>query len=128
MSLETDLYSYLSTYAGLTALVSTRIYPIGEVPQKVNAPYCVYMLVSNERVYSHNGFSKLQESRIQISVYSATNLLAKQIRDQMILAMEAWESASTSVQSCEYAGEQDFYESEIQLKHIPIDFIVEYGN
>jgi len=98
MSLKTSLYSYLSTYAGLVALVGTRIYPVGDVPQSPTVPYCVYSRPSSDRVYSHQGYSHLSEDDIQINYYDTTTAKVEAIEAQVIAAIEAWPAANSSVQ------------------------------
>lgn len=124
MSIETDLYTQLSTHAGLTALVSTKIYPV-LAPQKVDLPYCVYLKVSNVRQYSHQGFSNLERVRLQISCFAKTYSTAKDVAAQVIAAMEAW--SASSVQAVIPDGEEDLYEEDTETYHIPLDFIVWYG-
>ena len=66
MHLEEALYTYLSTYAGLIALTSTRIYP-EEKPQNCIMPAVVYSRISTprEHTYGHGSGS----CKPAISVY-----------------------------------------------------------
>jgi hypothetical protein len=49
--IDDAMYSYLSTYAGLVALVSKRIYPI-VMPLNVTLPAVSYQRISTERVHA----------------------------------------------------------------------------
>jgi len=127
MSLETDLYSYLSTYASLTSLISTRIYP-SKAPQEVASPYCVFRKDGNERMYSHQGFSGLSKPSIEVNCYAETYLQAKAVADQVTAAMEAWPGVNASVQSVFQEDEQDLtFEDSTELHHILLEFSVMYG-
>ena len=78
MGLIEDFYTRLTTYPGLTALISDRIWPV-EAEQGVKEPYCVYEQVSGGRRYSHGGYSNLQRPRMQVSCYADTYEMAKDI-------------------------------------------------
>lgn len=104
MSIQDDLYTALSGYAALTALVSTRIYPI-KVPQSPTYPFVVYQRLSNIHINSLSGSSGLNQSRYQFDIYAATYASANSIADEVVGAMVA---ATT-------------YES-IQLSRIDLDF------
>ena len=54
MSAETQLYTLLTGAAGVTALVSTRIYP-DLVPEDKDPPYIGYERVSTEPVTTLEG-------------------------------------------------------------------------
>lgn len=123
--IEEDLYSYLSTYAGLVALVDTRIYPLVG-PQKVTAPYCTYQKISPGRMYSHSGFSGLSKPRMQVSCYGSTYAQVKAVAAQVIAAVEAWPGAS-NIQAAFVENELDMYDPETGLYHVPVDFFVQYG-
>jgi hypothetical protein len=125
VSIESDLYSYLSTYAGLIPLVGDRIYPL-VAPQSVQAPYCTYQKISSGRQYSHSGFSNLSRPRMQVSCFAPTYLQAKAVAIQVIAAIEAW-PGSGSVQAAFTENEQDLYDPDTKLYYIPVDFFVYYG-
>ena len=120
------LYSYLSNYAGLKALVGTRIYP-APAPEQCSKPYCAYMVIDEIRYYSHGGYSNYSEYRIQISCFGETRASAQAVADQVILAMEAWPGANSDIQKSFFEGGFSIYEEITELHHIPCDFIVAYG-
>jgi hypothetical protein len=129
--IETDLYTYLKSYAGLTALIGTNIFPLVK-PQGILIPYILFQKVSNKRETTHGGFATLQKSRIQIDCFAdryiteGSTIGAKNIAEKVIEAIEAWPGAS-KIQAVLPENETDFYESETQIYHIPIDFFVWYG-
>ena len=126
MTIQSALYSQLSTYAGLIALVSTRTYP-GAAPDTVADPYCVFFQVSRRPVYTHQGATGLSEYRMQVSCFAKTYDSVKAIAAQVELAMEAWMAANSNVQACFLDDEQDINEEESEYYHVPLDFLVQYG-
>jgi len=87
VAVEEDIYSALSGYAGLSALVSARIYPI-KAKQKPTYPLIVYRRISNNELNSLDGGGK-SNSRYQFSVYASSYTSARLVRDQIKLAMAA---------------------------------------
>jgi hypothetical protein len=128
MSLKASLYTYLSTYAGLTALIGTRIYPSGDVPQGPVIPYCVYSRPNSERVYSHQGFSSLTDDNLQINCYSTTTLSVEAIEAQVIAAIEAWPATNGSVQAAfvdNVVG--DLYDPQTELQFSAIEISIAHS-
>jgi hypothetical protein len=123
--LDHEAHAYLSSYANLTALISSQLYRT-KAPAGVSGSYCVLFRVSRVRRYSHDGYSGLTRYRLQISCFAPRDELAKQVAEQVTAAMEAWPSVNPNVQSCEHVGEQDLYESDVDMYHIPVDFLITY--
>lgn len=126
MSLQSDLYTRLSSYSGLTALVGTRIYPVA-ASQTSTMPYCVYQVISRERQYSHQGFSNLERYRVQISCVAADPDVVRDVVTQVIAAMEGWPAANSMVQSCLHDGDFDDFDEDVKVYHVPVDFLIWYG-
>lgn len=121
MAFEGNLRAYLLGYAGLAALVGTRIHG-GGAPQGETVPYCVYVKISNVRQYAMGGYAGIQRHRMQISCYGATYDSAKAVAAQVIAALEPW--SSTEVQAAFQEDEEDIHEPETKLHHIPVDFLI----
>jgi len=83
MQIGEALYSYLSSYAGLTALVGNRIYPL-ILPQGVTLPAVTYTQISGPRVHCMGSDPGLTHPRFQVSVwaesYSDMATVAAQVR------------------------------------------------
>lgn len=132
MSIETELFSYLSTYAGLTTLVSTRIYPV-DAPQQPTYPYIVYFKVNNNRKYCHQGFANASTQLFQADCYATTYSDAKAIATQLITAIDSWYLTNTKVQAAFIDNEADVIEENVKTSEtlkvycVPIDFICYYG-
>jgi len=126
MSFQSDLYSRLSGYAGLTALVDYRIYPATASPTSAT-PYCTYQIIHPQRFYSHQGFTGLVRYRVQVSCVAADPDTARNVATQVIAAMEGWPDANSAVQSCFHDGDFDEYDEQAEVHHVPVDFLVHYG-
>ena len=116
MTLETDLYSRLST---AVTLVSGRIYPL-VAPQGTTTPYITYAKISAGKYYTHGGAAGLSRDRLQISVYSTGYVTAKAIVTQVVTAMEDW----GDIQAAFKEHEIDMFETETSLFHVPVDYFV----
>jgi hypothetical protein len=69
MSLESDLYAQLSGSAGLTALVSDRIWP-SYAADGTATPYVVYSPIFDGAIYFLEGTSDETRARVQIDCYA----------------------------------------------------------
>lgn len=120
-NLQTQLYTQLSGYAGLSALVSTRIYP-SKAPQTLtpSQSYVVYHQISERPIHSHQGYSSLREVRMQVSCMAKNYDAARAIAEQVKLAMDAW----TWPQACLRDGDTELYDPESGCEHIALDFII----
>jgi len=87
MTIETDLYTTLSGNAGLSALVSTRIYP-NLVPPNTANPCIDYSTVAESRVDTLAGISDMRRSMIQISCHADTYASAKGVAEAVFSALD----------------------------------------
>jgi hypothetical protein len=88
-TLEEGLVSYLSGYAGLTALISTRVYVLDK-PQGVSYPCVTFQRVDTPRIHTHDmsgGTGTLAHPRIQFDAWAVTYAAAKAITDQLRAAL-----------------------------------------
>jgi enamine deaminase RidA (YjgF/YER057c/UK114 family) len=84
MELNDALYSYLSGYSGLTALVSSRIYP-DKLSDRCTLPAVTYQLISEEeteafRQPSTSLLSAVYSITVWASTRAAANMVSKQLR------------------------------------------------
>jgi hypothetical protein len=68
MTIEAALYTYLSTHAGLSALIGTRIYPI-TIAQGAAMPAIAYQLIDDLPVHSGIADVKVHAARFQFSCF-----------------------------------------------------------
>lgn len=88
MSAESALYSILSGHAGLTALVSTRIYP-DAIPEDKPLPAVVYSTESSVPEVCLNNSVAAEQSRFRIVGWGTTRTSAAAVGDQIITALRA---------------------------------------
>lgn len=112
MSVETDLYSALTDNAGVTALVSTRIYP-NRVPLGTVYPAIGYSMITSQKIASNN----CQQSRIQIDFFDTTYSGAKAVRDAVT-------ALANTLTNWTYIQGPDIYEDDTQVHHQNIDVII----
>lgn len=82
MSFYQDLYTYMQTQAGLTALVSTRMYPL-KLPQNATVPALTYQKIARPREYSHSGDSNLANPTYQFDCWAKTHEAAVTVAVQV---------------------------------------------
>ena len=89
MSFYKALYTYLQTQADLTALVSTRMYPV-RLPQKPTLPALVITKIAKPREYSHSGDSNLANPTYQFDCWAKTHQDAVALQAKLDLALTAF--------------------------------------
>jgi hypothetical protein len=86
MTVEAAVFNLLSNDAGVSGVVSNRIYPV-KLPQDPTYPALTYFRVSALRHSVMGNDTGLVEKRIQVSswakLYSEVNNLAERVRDAM---------------------------------------------
>jgi len=68
MSIEAAVYHILTNTAGVTAIVGTKIYPIGMPPGKT-VPAIVYQQISSVNLTTCDGEGDLRDDRVQIACW-----------------------------------------------------------
>lgn len=103
------LYTRLTSVAGLTALVGTRIYP-RQLPQNPAYPCLMYARVSAERESAMGADTKLVAGRWQVSSWGKTYTDARDTAEQVRLALERYRgtSSGTVIQDIFIESENDF--------------------
>lgn len=88
MALEADLYNFLSNEASITALVSTRIFPV-RVPQAQTTKPCItYTRISGQRIRDFDGEVGIENPRIQIDCWANTFASAFSVADAVRLKLD----------------------------------------
>lgn len=86
--IEADLRNHLISYAGLTALVSSRIYAI-RLPNNPTFPNVIFTRVGTGNTSVVNGVSSIRNYRFQFDFYSSGYSELINIADQLERAMLA---------------------------------------
>lgn len=128
MHLEEALYTYLSTYAGLIALTSTRIYP-EEKPQGCTMPAVIFSRISTNREYTMGLTQELSSPRFQITAYSDTHKGMLDVKAQLRTALLGYSgtmggAGGVTVQTIVLDDENTGYEDETKQYYCDMDFII----
>ncbi len=107
MSAETELYAALSGFAGLTALVSTRIYP-DAVPEGNALPAVVYQRLETELTMTIGSVAVAEDVKFSIAAWAETRAAADAAADQIALALSAAGNPATD-RSAEHDAELGAY-------------------
>lgn len=128
MAIQNHIYTRLSTYAGLTALVGTRIYPV-VAPESPAYPLVIFDLIAPNKPKTSGGTSGNHiEALYQVSCWADTYASARAVAAQIVAALEdyAGTSDSTTIQMCYYESEREDFEPTTKKYSIPIDFTIWY--
>ena len=123
MSVQNDIYARLSAYAGLTALVSTKIYPL-TMPQDIELPYVTYSIISDVPEHAMGADPNIRTIRIQVSCWADTYDEAKAIEVQVKAALSRYRSGN--FKDVFFDSSLDLYDGEEGVYHVPCDFLVFY--
>jgi len=131
MYVEHALLKHLLAQTALAALIEERLYYV-TAPQDVQMPYVVFFKVSATRGRTLTASSHLVNSRFQFSIFSQTYYTAKQIAEQIQLALQDKNNeiigGTGGVRvSIQYDGEQDLFEPETELYHVPVEYLIDYN-
>lgn len=123
MSIETAIYDRLSNFAGLAALVSTRIYPL-TAPQDAAQPYLTYSKISETKHHASTADISLTTTRFEVSVWGATYATTKAAVAQVKAALSRYGGTNDSVviQQIFQVSEVDFYEDDTKSFRVAVDF------
>ena len=134
MTLQTSLYASLAAYAGLTALVGTRIYPV-RAPQDVTLPYVVLHRISGVREQTITRSVGSTSVRVQASCFSdryttdGSNYGADEVRAQVRAAFLAYVTGSggVTIHDLELGTDIDEYEDDTRLFHCITEAVILAG-
>lgn len=126
--MEESLVALLLATAGITSLVSTRIYWTLK-PQGAANPYIVLTRVSGVRDYTYQEPSRLIASRVQVDCYALTFGSAKAIARAVEVRLSGMKltQGATVFEGAFTEGERDTFESEAtpdKLFRTSLDFII----
>lgn len=127
-SITEDLQTFLLTQTGLTALVGQQIYP-QTLPQNTTFPAISYEVTNDTP--NHTMGSEAANPRkplITYNVWAETYKEAKQVSAQLHTALEDKTGglATRTLQWILFENEYDIYESDTEIHHIVVDFVVWY--
>jgi len=126
MVVESALLTYLLSYAGLTALVSDRIYP-GKLPQNPTFPAVVIQKIDGIRMSGFSADIGVQ-TRIQATAWALKYTDASSVEEQIRAAtqnyMNQTMASSVVVKNIDFDEGPDLYEDDRQRFGKIIDLII----
>ena len=123
--LEAAIFTRLSGYAGLTALTSTRIYPV-ILPQGPTYPAVTYQRIDGPREHALASDMGLAHPRIQVDSWGKTYASAKSVATQVRGALQRWADtgADPVVLDSLLESDEDGYEPETGVFRVRQDWII----
>lgn len=123
MEIEVAITKHLLAYAGLTALVGTRVYQHGSVPENATCPYVSMFLVSgsDEQCLAEN--PSYYEDTFQFTSAGATRESANNVAKQVKAALKGYSgvmggTGGVTVQTVLQDGKKDAIEKRTDGKTI----------
>src|SRR5262245_44537235 len=113
--LEEAVYARLSGFAGLSALVSARIY-LDKAPQGGVFPLVVFQRISALRTSAMGVDTGVVRARIQTTSWATTPGSAKNIKEQVRYALQRWMGTAAGVVVLDslLVDERDLYDAEAE--------------
>lgn len=122
MSMATGLYARLVAQA----TSAEKVYPL-RLPEDPELPALTYQQIAGPREYSHDGEAGPHRLRWQITAWGETYEAAKELAEEVVLALSAWEDTSgVHVERCVafIANEIDLFDEDAELFYVPIDAVI----
>jgi len=130
ITIEEGLTAHLKANAGLTALISTRVYP-GFISQTSTLPCLTYQRISTPRIITHDtsGASGTAHPRFQFDAWAETNTSAKAIIDAVRAALNGYKGTMgtvnlVTVQASLTDDERYEYSPEVKIHRYSADYII----
>lgn len=132
MYIRQAIYNELISDSGVSALVGTRIYQAGDVPQDVSQPYIVIQKISDIPTNAHDGYCSLRESRFQITAFDQSILEVEAVNAAVFTCLNGFigvmgGSGGVTVGRCLSDGDVDMYDSDYDIHYCPHDFLIAYN-
>jgi gamma-glutamyltranspeptidase len=126
--LEEGLTAYLKAYAGLTAKVGQRIYPV-KFPQSTTMPCVVFQRIDTPRELTHDSAGAtgdLAHPRFQMEVWAETYAAGKEIVDLVRAALNGKKGVmgSVTIRAALVDNESVEYSTDFELYRFLNDYII----
>lgn len=94
MTIEAQLYTYLTNHTALKALISTRVYPM-IIPLNADLPAVAYQVLSDPPLETHQGVIGFHRMRIQFTAQDHSYNGVVTLSNTLASALDAWRGAVT---------------------------------
>lgn len=127
--MDAALYDRLTTEAGVSALVSTRVYQM-RAPQNPTYPLLVFSLTNSDNFEAMIGKTNVSRSWFEVVCIAETNGGLITLRNAARDALDRWRGTHQSivVYDCIIRGGSGFYDDELNLYVGTIDIEGVYAN
>lgn len=123
-TIEKALYSRLTNFAGLSALISDRVYP-GALPQNCDKPAVYYEEYSGGYLQTNSGDMDLRPSSFRVYSVADTYSEMKAVSKQVELALERWnQSTPVPVHDSLIESTDDFYVDDMDEHLSEVDITI----
>lgn len=125
MRIEEALATKLRATTAVTALVSTRIYPL-KAPQDTTTAHIVYDMLGGENIGAHDGFSGLSTGRLSYTCLAPTYAAAKAAAAAVRAALTGFSGtlSTLAVRIPQTYEDEDLYDDTLGLYLSVVDFEV----
>lgn len=125
MSVEKAIYSRLTNYANLQALISDRVF-FDVLDQSATMPAVVFSRISTERFPAMGSNVGVAKARIQVAAYDDTGLGAITTAVQVKAALDRWSGTAGGVvvQHIFIDAEFEEYDPDSKKHRSVLDFLV----
>jgi hypothetical protein len=127
-TIDSALFSRLSGFAGLKALVSTRVYP-PPAPQNAAYPLVTYQEIDRQPIHVMGRTAGVVHIRYQVDSWAETLAEAKAVAAQVEAALDNWAGTSANVvvkNSFLESGQSSPYDDAEGVHRYIQDFLIEY--
>ena len=126
MTIEKDIHYKLSNDTDVSALASSRVYPM-KLPQGWTLPAITYQRVSGVREHNLSGPSGRARPRFQIDCWASDYDGAKDLADKVRLCLDGLKddiNTESDVGGITLEADRDIWEENIDAYRISMDFII----
>lgn len=124
--IEDALFTRMSGFAGLSALIATRVYPV-LLPQNPTYPAATYAFISGVPASAMGADVGFTRKRARVTVWSKTYLEMTGVADQVRLCLERWRGTVNGVVIQDTYVENaslDLYDDVSRVYYRPLDFMI----
>jgi len=126
MTIEKDIHYQLTDDTDVSALVSSRVYPM-KLPQGWTLPAITYQRISGERAHNLSGPSGRARPRFQIDCWAADYDGGKDLANKVRLCLDGFKgdiNTESDVGGITLEADRDIWEDDIDVYRISMDFII----
>lgn len=121
------IYNLLSTDAGVSALVGTRIFP-AVMEQGTDMPAICYTIIGADRIPALTQDTDLVNTLVQIDSYSETYPNVRDTHQAVRSAMQRYQGTNATIEVVDVTieDERDIREEETKLFRTSVDYLITF--